>query len=446
MVELDGTQKPVPLLADSWTVEGNVWTFRMRQGVQFHNGLECLAQDVVASYEALLAGNNPYAARLSLIESMTAIDAYTLQVTSRYGGMITLYAMTFPVMERSTLSSTLPRGTGPYWYISYAPGVSVRLERNPLWWKQQPHIESVVGRCYYSTAEALEALQTGAIDAFSTRSYSAAFNRRLSTVTTTDYPAASYELLVPNLRPSSPLSDEKVRQAVMYAIDRATLVSNAYLEMAQQSEVPIVPGTWLYESQSAIYYYSPERALQLLNQAGWTNLTSPAKLSRLGEDGLIEDLEIKIVTYTDTLSSVRTNAAEQIGANLRALGIEVTVLSGTAEQVASAIEDGRFDLALIGVNLSEVPNLRPLLTEGGALNFSGAYDAQMDAMLARTFTATTEEGMLSAYSDLQMYIVEHLPFLGLVFRTGSVLSTRPLNGLTATRENDVYNGLEFVEK
>ena len=45
-----------------------------------------------------------------------------------------------------------------------------------------------------------------------------------------------------------------------------------------------------------------------------------------------------------------------------------------------------------------------------------------------------------------MFIVERLPFLGLVFRTGSVLSTRPLNGLTATRENDVYNGLEFVEK
>ena len=122
-----------------------------------------------------------------------------------------------------------------------------------------------------------------------------------------------------------------------------------------------MPGTWLYEPQSAIYYYSPERALQLLNEAGWTNLTGPAKLSRLGEDGLIEDLELRIVTYTDGLSSVRTNAAEQIAANLRALGIEVTVLSGSESQVTSAIEDGRFDLALVGVNLSEVPNLRPLL-------------------------------------------------------------------------------------
>ena len=447
VVELDDTQKPVPLLADSWTVEGNVWTFHMRSGVQFHNGLECLAQDVVASYEALRAAgdSNPYAGRLSLISSMTAVDAYTLQVTANQTGMITLYAMTFPVMERSTLAEALPRGTGPYWYISYTPGVAVRLERNPLWWKQAPQIESVVGLCYFTTAEALEALQTGEIDAFSTRSYSAAFNRRLSSVVTTDYSTASYELLVPNLSSSSPLSDVRVRRAVMYAIDRATLVSNAYLEMAQQSEVPIVPGTWLYESQSAVYTYSPERALQLLNEAGWTNLTGTAKLSRLGDDGLVEDLEIRIITYTDSLSSVRTNAAEQIAANLNALGIQTTVLSGTIDQVSDAMDRGRFDLALMGVNLSEVPNLRPLLSEEGSINLSGAYNAEMESLLDATFSAVTEEEMLQAYSALQMYIVENLPIMGLVFRTGSVLSTRPLAGLSGTRENDVYNGLEFVE-
>ena len=184
----------------------------------------------------------------------------------------------------------------------------------------------------------------------------------------------------------------------------------------------------------------------MLNEAGWTNLTGPACLSRLGEDGLIEDLELRIVTYTDGLSSVRTNAAEQIAADLRALGIEVTVLSGSESQVTSAIEDGRFDLALVGVNLSEVPNLRPLLGEDGALNLSGATSDEMEALLAYTYTAASEEEMIAAYSDLQMFIAEHLPFLGLVFRTGSVLSTRSLAGLTATREGDVYNGLEFVER
>ena len=67
-------------------------------------------------------------------------------------------------------------------------------------------------------------------------------------------------------------------------------------------------------------------------------------------------------------------------------------------------------------------------------------------MLDRANAAATEEEMIAAYSDLQMFIAEHLPFLGLVFRTGSVLSTRSLAGLTATREGDVYNGLEFVER
>ena len=248
-----------------------------------------------------------------------------------------------------------------------------------------------------------------------------------------------------SLSSSSPLSDVRVRRAVMYAIDRATLVSNAYLEMAQQSEVPIVPGTWLYESQSAVYTYSPERALQLLNEAGWTNLTGTAKLSRLGDDGLVEDLEIRIITYTDSLSSVRTNAAEQIAANLNALGIQTTVLSGTIDQVSDAMDRGRFDLALMGVNLSEVPNLRPLLSEEGSINLSGAYNAEMESLLDATFSAVTEEEMLQAYSALQLYIVENLPIMGLVFRTGSVLSTRPLAGLSGTRENDVYNGLEFVE-
>ena len=53
--------------------------------------------------------------------------------------------------------------------------------------------------------------------------------------------------------------------------------------------------------------------------------------------------------------------------------------------------------------------------------------------------------MRQAYSDLQLYVVDRLPILGLLFRTGTVLSTRSLAGLSGMREYDVFNGLEFVE-
>ncbi|HIU34544.1 MAG TPA: hypothetical protein IAB02_08275 [Candidatus Pullichristensenella excrementigallinarum] len=445
VVELDSEQKPVPLLADSWTNDGKKWTFQLRSGIQFHNGYELVAGDVVASYENFLAAGetNPYYARLSLVESMTAVDAYTLEVIGRYEGMITLYAMTFPVVERTSMGDAIPRGTGPYWYINYNTNISIRLERNPLWWKTQPEISSIVFLRYYTTGDAIEALTTGRVDCLSTRSSKAAFTRKLSNIIATDYPTITYEMLIPNLSDSSPLSDVRVRKAVMYAIDRSTLASNAYLDMALQTEVPILPDTWLYESQSAVYYYSPERALQLLNEVGWEDLTGDAYLNQL-EDGMLKDLSITIVTYNEPTSTIRQNAIEQIARNLEAVGIHTTVYTLSQSEVGSCIRNGNFDLALIGVNLSEVPLMTPLFADGGAVNYSGSHTNEMDQILARTLTAATEEELKQAYSDLQMYIVDKLPIMGLLFRTGTVLSTRSMAGLSGTRQNDAFNGIEFV--
>ena len=70
----------------------------------------------------------------------------------------------------------------------------------------------------------------------------------------------------------------------------------------------------------------------------------------------------------------------------------------------------------------------------------------MDALLTATLTAATEQEMKSAFSDLQMQIAQELPVMGLCFRTGMVLSTRPVAGLSGIRETDAYNGMEFLEQ
>ena len=446
VVELDENMQPVPLLADSWTLEEKTWTFKLRSGITFHSGEEMVAMDVLESYNMFVqtSDDNPYRLRLKLINSMEVVDAFTLKVEAKYPGLITLYAMTFPVMQRNTLTDNLPRGTGPYWYINYIQDGAVRLESNPLWWKQQPEIKSVLAMRFEDTGDALEALQTGVIDTLATRSASAAISRRLSDLTYMDYSTCTYEVLVPNLSQESPLSDKRVRQAVMYAIDRTTLASNAYLDMAQQSEVPVVPGSWIYESQSAVYNYSPERALQLLHEAGWSNVTDEVMLSRIIADNMLEDLKIEIYTYNESRSSVRSNAAEQIAANLRTIGVDATVTVTSRSNVTKAIKEGTCDLALVSINLSEVPNLAPMFSEGGAVNLSGYVNDTMNALLAATMTAATEESFKKAFSDLQLFIADELPMMGLVFRTGTLLSTRQMGGLEGIREGHTLRGLEFV--
>ena len=445
VVDLDENMKPVPMLADNWVQDGKTWTFNLRSGIMFHNGYELTAYDVVRSYQTLIqAGeSNPYYARLQAIKNMEASDIYTLTVDASSASYMTLYAMNFPVMQYETLWEEMPRGTGPYWYIQQNDEGTIRLEANPLWWKRQPAVTSILLKRYVDAGDAIEAIRTRQIDMLSTKSPKASFSRRLSDLASMDYPTLTYEMLVPNLSDESLMADVNIRQAVMYAIDRAVLSSNAYLDMAVQCEVPIVPTCWLYESQSAKYYYSPERALQLMHNAGWVDMTGNGKLNR--RNGImLQEPTITLITYNEGTNSIRENAANLIAEYMEAVGfnVKVTVLSKARTQ--EYIKERRYDLALIGVNMSEIPDLSNVLKSGGSLNLNRYSNDNMDVLLESVRNASDEATLQRLYSEIQMTVVDRLPILGLLFRTGTVLSTRPIGGLTALRAYDNFNGFEFL--
>ena len=447
VVDFDENMKPVPMLADNWTHEGKTWTFNLRSGIQFHNGYELSAYDVVRSYQTLnMAGpENPYYARLQMISSMEASDIYVLTVDAKNSSLLTLYAMTFPLMQYETLCDEMPRGTGPYWYIQHDEEGTIRLEANPLWWKQQPEVKSILLRKYDVAGDAIEAIRTNEIDMVSTTSPKASLSRRLSGLTSMDYPTLTYEMLIPNLSESSSiLSDLNVRQAVMYALDRSILASNGYLDMAIQCEVPLVPTSWLYESQSAIYYYSPERALQLMQNSGWVDMTGDGTLNKRNGIMLIEP-SIRLVTYNESTNSIRENAAYLIKEYLDAVGFNVRVSVLSKERAREAVRSHDYDLALFGVNLSEVPDISAILETKGALNYNRYSNEEMDQLIARARSATDEATLQKVYSDIQMTVVRRLPIMGLLFRTGTVLSTRSIGGLNNLRAYDNFNGLEFLK-
>ena len=445
VVDFDQSLKPIPMLADSWTQDGRTWVFKLRSGIQFHNGQELTAYDVVRSYDTILrAGEqNPYYGRLQAISNMEATDILELTVTARSGGLSTLYAMNFPVVQFETLTDDLPRGTGPYWFIQLDMDGTLRLEANPLWWKRQPEVHSILLKRFDTSGDAIEALQTNKINMLATNSAHASLSRKLADLASMDYTTLTYELLVPNLGSGSMMNDLRIRQAVMYAMDRSLLASNAYVDMAVQCEVPIPPNSWLYESQSAIYYYSPERALALMYEAGWRDLTGNGKLNRMNGI-MLEEPSITIATYNESTNSIRENAAKMIAGYLEEVGFNVQVVVESRSKLREHLRERSYDLYLIGVNLSELPNLSSLVASGGDLNYSRWSSDDMELLLSHAAGAADESTLRKVYSDIQMTIVNRLPFLGLLFRTGTVLASRPLGGMSALRAYDTFNGFEFL--
>ena len=447
VVDLDENRAPVAQLCDRWdySAEDKAWYFYLRDGIVFHDGSPLTAYDVVASYEDILINSetSPYYGRVRYLSDMKATDTLTVKVMPGSYGYMTLYAMTFPVVQRDSLNAQYPKGTGPYWYTSFNNWGLLYLESNPLWWRRQPSISRIVCKRYNEVADAMEAFATGEIDMLATRSTSAALSRQLSDRTTMDYTTLTWECLVPDLSDTI-LSDRAVREALMYAIDRTSLASTVYLGMVQESEVPVIPGSWLYETQSARYNYSPEHALQLLYDAGWIDSNDDGILDRV-KDGLWEDLAFDLITYDEPTTSSRSKAAQLIASQLGRIGIRVTVNSTTRSKVLKAFNgDDDFGMALVGFNLSTLPDLTYLLGSNGNGNCSRYESEKMDDLLKRARAAATADELRALVSDIQLLVVDDLPVMGLFFRSGTLVSRISIGGLTGIREDYLLRGIEYL--
>ncbi|MBQ5771311.1 MAG: hypothetical protein IIW08_09070, partial [Clostridia bacterium] len=214
--------------------------------------------------------------------------------------------------------------------------------------------------------------------------------------------------------------------------------------MVTESEVPVIPGSWIYETQSAVYFESQERALQLLYDAGWGDFNSDGILDKV-IDGVLEQFEFTITTYVYDTAGIRTHAAELIRDQLRPLGINITVETLSKSAVEKKLKNGTYDMVLAAVNMSLLPDLTFLLNSNGRMNYSGDADGGMNNLLNNVYETTDETQFKFIYSQIQMKIVNDLPFLGLFFRKGTIMVADDVSGLMAVRETDALRGIEYIE-
>ncbi|MDL2205762.1 ABC transporter substrate-binding protein [Eubacteriales bacterium OttesenSCG-928-N13] len=444
LVALDSTMQPVPQLADRWEADGDTWTFTLRSNVYFQDGQLLTPEDVIASWQEIQRNSGSYWYPLvSLIDSITVRDESTIRVKGISGYMM-LYAMSFPIVQRQSIEYAQPIGTGPYVIAQYQTSTAVRLEPNPLWWKKSTdQIQSIVGLCYGTAKGAIQAMEMGEIDTLASEYPTASANRNLSDRITHDYSTLTYECIVPNLS-NKLLRRFAVRQALMYAIDRSTLANTIYTGMVQESEVPVVPGTWLYEPQAAQYNYNPELALQILYDDGWSDPDGDGVLSK-EIDGEIVPLSFKLMTYDRGTTSTRSEAITAIKAQLELVGVKVTTATFKLGEAYDRMNEGDFDLSLCAFELSEIPNLANLFSSTGKQNYSRYKETEMDKLLRTAYDARSADALQSAMSDVQLKIVEDLPMFGLFFRNGVLSSSVPMQGLDAgLRRGYVLRGIANV--
>jgi peptide/nickel transport system substrate-binding protein len=231
----------VPSIAESWTVEGNVYTFALRTDVTFSNGRALTADDVVGSLERLV---NPetasyWLAQVGPVESVVAVDDYTVQVTlaSAWEPFLAALASTsaaiLPMTElrEGTFDPTADwLGTGPFTFGSHIQDQEWTLEKNASYWDAENiSIDSVKIQIVADESARIASLRDGSVDIayFTGPDAETLLTGIPSLETTVQGTGDTYWLMLNAVNPDSPFVDADQRAAVAAAVDRDGLIASA---------------------------------------------------------------------------------------------------------------------------------------------------------------------------------------------------------------------------
>ncbi len=268
-----------PWLAESWeqAEDGLSVTLHLRQGVKFHNGREMTADDVIWSVDLARDGEAGHhlSDRFQTSTGAEKIDDYTVRLTysertaSQLDGIARLYI--FPQEAAETID-TAPVGTGPFRFVEWIPGDSMTAERFEDYWREGlPYLDKVVVKPIPDEQSRLVNLNSGSIDALKGVPLSEkATLLETEGIVVDEAPAGfTFYSFMMNVN-APPFDDVRVRQAFQYAINRQEISDTAFHGQATPVLVPYAPTSWAYAADlEDTYTYDPERAKELLAEAGY---------------------------------------------------------------------------------------------------------------------------------------------------------------------------------
>ena len=460
LLAYDFDLNPRPQLATEWSVspDGLRLTFRLRQGVRWHDGRDFTADDVAFSLMTLKRVHPRGQSTFQNLERVETPDPHTaILVLSRpapylLGGLV---ACESPIVPRHAYAAAgnavatspneaAPVGTGPFRFREWARGRHVIYERNPDYWGggDRPYIDRLIVRFVADAASRAIGLETGEIDLAGWSPVPLNDVRRLSALPHlvvetrgNEYQNNLFYRIEFNLE-NRYLSNERVRRAVAHAIDRNVLLNVVFLGYGVVANGPISPNLRAFHDAALPPIpFDLRRAEALLEEAG---------LPR-GADG------VRFRLMVDAQAGPQSGIAQYLRSSLRRIGVDVTVRTeDVGAYVRRVYTDRNFDLTAQGSTQMYDPtvgtqrfywsrNFRPGVPySNGARYASPEADRALEAAAVEIDPAARR----AEFARFQRQVMADLPAVGLVAQSQITVANRRVMDHTTTADGVSANFAE----
>lgn len=280
-------------IAESWetSTDAKTWTFHIRKGVTFHDGRPLTADDVVASLN-FHRGAESISAGKAMVEAVTdivATDPHTVVVTlnsanADFAFLLSDYHLLMLPSSDGKVDWESGNGTGGYILEHFEPGVSIKLRRNPNYFKgeSRAHFDEVELINIPDASARQTALMSGQVDAIGRIDVKTVSRLSgVSGINVVETVGRQYSTILMDTT-SSLFKDVDVRTAFKHAIDREKILGTALLGHGQiGNDQPIGPTYQYFNPDLAQRTFDPDRAKFLLNKAGASNIKVQLEVSEI---------------------------------------------------------------------------------------------------------------------------------------------------------------------
>lgn len=456
LVDLDEDLNFTPSLADSFWIgeDGLSVTFRIRDGVTWHDGAPVTADDVIWTYEMMANEEVAYANRqyVQYVRSADRLDERTVRFnfTQVHSDPLFDFVDWSPMPEhllgeltpaelRNAPFNRNPVGNGPFRFVSWSANQEAVFEANEDFVLGRPHLDRVVFRVIPEQTTQLTELLTGGIDFM--RAVPPAEMGRVEEsqqVGTIVYPARSYTYLAWNTR--NPLfEDANVRRALTMAIDRQQIVDALLYGYGQIAVSDVMPFQWEFDAGLEPWPYDPERAKEVLAEAGWEDHDGDGVIDKDGRP-------FRFVLETNQGNDLREDIIVIAQSNLEKVGIDVQPRLTEWNSLIDRLKRKDFEATVSGWSVdfkfdpTEVMSCEAIEAK---YNYSSFCDPRADSLMQQALTTLDREAAKPLWDRYQRIIHDGQPYTFLYYLEERIGANRRLRGVEADARGHLVSVAEW---
>lgn len=423
LVEVDEEFKLTNLLAKEISkINETSYIVVLRDNVYFQNGEKLTTSHIEQTiYEIQKNEMSIYMNNVKNIATTNIIDEQTIRINLKEPEDFFEYNLIFPIINKEENI-----GTGKY--IIKTVEDYILLEYNENHWRNKTaNFKTITIYLYEDFNELYTAFKKEEIDLFCTNQQDYIEFLGTKVYSKKEYQGREFNYLILNLN-NEILNKKEVRQALTYAIDKQNIIDSIY-KSHYICNYPFSEQNWLYFSKNTSEY-NQDKAIEILEQASWEYNNKKWTKNK------------KELTFNFTIKNTSEKQRELaiiLQKKLKEIGINMQITEVQSEFYDEYLENGNYEIILIGRQIGLVPNLDYYFQKN---NLSNYENEQVQLLLTQTKETKEERYLLEIYEKIEEYFIKDIPFIPLNFSRDTLIYNNKLRGNIEPNWYNIFYNIE----